>query len=111
MNALQQYLKSTVEPAFLDFQQNLDSMTHCSQACVATFHAVDRASYPKKPGNLRSKWRAASAPFRIVDMLAHKYKHLVSDDEKEPVEAGKMRLSTLVFGRGLLGCLSSTRWL
>jgi hypothetical protein len=58
MNALQQYLKSTVEPAFLDFQHNPDSMRHASQACVAAFHAVDRDSYPKKPGNLRSKWRA-----------------------------------------------------
>jgi hypothetical protein len=27
----------------------------------------------------------------------------VSDDEKEPVEQGNLRLTTLVFGKGLLG--------
>jgi hypothetical protein len=36
-------------------------------------------------------------------MVAHKYKHVVSDDEKEPVETGKIPLPALVFGKGLLG--------
>jgi hypothetical protein len=103
MNALQRHLKYTAEPAFLDFQHNPNSARHAYQACVAAYHAVDRVTYPKKPGNLRSKWRKQSFEFRIVDMVAHKYKHVVSDDEKEPVEQGKLRLSTLVFGKGLLG--------
>ncbi len=98
MNALQRYLKGTVEPTFLDFQQNPNSARHAYQACVAAYHAVDRVTYPKKPGNLRSKWRKKSFEFRIVDMVAHKYKHVVSDDEKEPIEADKPTLPGLVFG-------------
>jgi len=103
MNALQRYLRGTVEPTFLEFQQNPNSARHAYQACVAAFHAVDRASYPKKPGNLRSKWRKASVAFRVVDMIAHKSKHVVSDGEKEPVKAGTIPLHALVFGKGLLG--------
>lgn len=103
MNTLQRYLRGTVEPTFLEFQQNPNSARRAYQACVAAFHAVDRASYPKKPGNLRSKWRKASVAFRVVDMVAHKSKHIVSDDEKEPVEQGKLRLTALVCGKGLLG--------
>jgi hypothetical protein len=102
MNALQRYLRGTVEPTFLEFQQDPNSARHAYQACVAAFHAVDRASYPKKPGNLRREWRKASVAFRVVDMVAHKSKHVVSD-EKEPVEQGNLRLTALVFGKGLLG--------
>ena len=92
-----------MEPTFLEFQQNPNSARHAYQACVAAFHAVDRASYPKKPGNLRSKWRKASVAFRVVDMVAHKSKHVVSDGEKEPVDQGNLRLTALVFGKVPLG--------
>ncbi|HEY1779338.1 MAG TPA: hypothetical protein VGG79_02715 [Roseiarcus sp.] len=102
MNVLQRYLRDTVEPTFLDFQHSPHSARLAYQACVAVCHAVDRVTYPKTPGNLRSKWRKKSFEFRIVDMIAHKYKHVVSDDEKEPIEQGKLRLSALVFGKGLL---------
>ena len=102
MNVLQRYLRDTVEPTFLDFQHSPHSARLAYQACVAVYHAVDRVTYPKKPGNLSSKWRKKSFEFRIVDMIAHKYKHVVSDDEKEPIEKGKLRLSALVFGKGLL---------
>jgi hypothetical protein len=101
VNALQRHLKDTVDPAFLDFQHNPKSWRHAYQACVAAYHAVDRVTYPKKPGNLRSKWRKKSFEFMVVDMVAHKYKHVVSDDEKEPVEEGRLRLSTLIFGGDL----------
>ncbi len=35
-------------------------------------------------------------------MVAHKFKHVVSDDEKEPKAAGKISLPSLVFGKGAL---------
>ena len=104
MNALQRYLRARWNPHFSNSsktrtQRDMPIKPASPQACVAAFHAVDRASYPKKPGNLRSKWRKASVAFRVVDMVAHKSKHVVSDDEKEPVEQG----NALVFGKGLLG--------
>jgi hypothetical protein len=36
-------------------------------------------------------------------MVAHKLKHVVSDAEKEPVKPGRIPLSLLVFGKGVLG--------
>lgn len=35
-------------------------------------------------------------------MVAHKLKHVVSDDEKEPIPKDTIRLSTMVFGFGTL---------
>jgi hypothetical protein len=102
MNAAQRYLKDVVEPAFLDFQRNPNSARYACQACVAVYHAIDRFTYPKDPGNLKKDWRKRKE-FRIVDMVAHKYKHVVSDDEKEPIEAGKLTLRALVFGKEVLG--------
>jgi hypothetical protein len=99
MNVMQRYLKDIVEPAFLDFQQNPNSARY---ACVAVYHAIDRATYPRGPGNLRNDWRKREE-FRIVDMVAHKYKHVVSKGEREPIEAGKLTLRALVFGKDVLG--------
>ena len=101
MNVAQRYLKDVAEPAFLDFQRNPKSARHAGQACVAVYHAIDRFTYPKGPGNLRNVWSKredVGAMFRIVDMVAHKYKHAVSDGEKEPIDAGKLTLRGLVFG-------------
>jgi hypothetical protein len=103
MNAPQRYL---VEPAFLDFQRNPTSARHACQACVAVYHAIDRFTYPKSPGNLRKDWRKHKdfgVMFRIVDMVAHKYKHAVSGDEEEPIDAGKLTLRGLVFGKEVGG--------
>ena len=106
MNAPQRYLKDVAEPAFLDFQRNPTSARHAGQACVAVYHAIDRFKYPKKSGNLREDWRNhkdCGGMFRIVDMIAHKYKHAVSGDEKEPIDARKLTLRGLVFGKEVGG--------
>jgi hypothetical protein len=106
MNAAQRYLREMVEPAFLDFQRNPKSARHAAQTCVAVYHAIDRFTHPKRPSNLRDDWSKREdigGMFRIVDMVAHKYKHGVSDGEKEPVDAGKLTLSGLVFGKELGG--------
>jgi hypothetical protein len=102
MNALRQYIKNIVEPTYAEFQSNPLSTRHAFLACVAAFHCVDRAVYPKSPGNLRKEWRERSIEFAIVDMIAHKLEHVVSDDEKGPAPKGAMRLSTMVFGLGSL---------
>jgi hypothetical protein len=71
-------------------------------ACVAAYHAIDRASYPKKPGNLRKEWEK-TLEFAIVDMVVHRFKHVISDPEKGPVKNGAIPLSSLIFGNQTLG--------
>jgi hypothetical protein len=102
MNALQQYIDIIVEPTFKDFERNPRSLRHAYLACVAAYHAIDRAAYPKAPGNLKKMWRKESLEFLIVDMVAHKFKHVISDDEKAPIPKGYIPLSNLVFGHGTL---------
>jgi hypothetical protein len=104
VNALQEYLDVIVEPTFEDFKRNPHSMRHAYLACVAVYHAIDRAAYPKRPGNLRNKWRKESFQFVIVDMVAHKFKHVISDDEKsDALVQARTRgipIASMVFGSG-----------
>ena len=115
MAALERYLNETVEPTFEDFKRNPSSARHAYLACVAAYHAVDRASYPRSPGNLRDRWRKRSFEFTVVDMVAHKFKHVISGDEKAPTKPGHIPLPQLVFGRGTLNSYgfntdSAWRW-
>jgi hypothetical protein len=89
VSALTRYLDDIVEPTFEDFTRNPRSVRHAYLACLVTYHAIDRVTYPKNPGNL------------IVDMIAHKIKHVVSDDEKHRPTSG-IPLSSLIFGFGTL---------
>lgn len=97
---LQQYIEYIAEPTFRDFEHNPGSMRHAYLACVAAYHAIDRAAHPKSPGTLKKKWRSQSFEFIIVDMIAHKFKHVISDDEKAPTPQGHIPMTWLVFGRG-----------
>jgi hypothetical protein len=99
---LQQYIDYIVEPTFKEFEHNPKSMRHAYLACVVAYHAIDRAAYPKRPGALKKIWRSQSFEFVIVDMIAHKFKHIISDDEKAPIPTGHIPLRSLVFGRGTL---------
>jgi hypothetical protein len=98
VNTLQRCLADIVEPTFEDFKRNPRSVRHAFLACVAAYHSIDRASHPKIPGNLRKKWRSESLEFLIVDMVAHKFKHVISDVEKQRVSVGRIPLSAIVFG-------------
>jgi hypothetical protein len=73
------------------------AMANGGLACVATYHAIDRAAHPKAPGNLRKQWCNESSDFLIVDMVAHHFKHVLSDVERHPPEKN-IPLSFLVFG-------------
>jgi hypothetical protein len=93
------YLKHIVEPTFEDFKRNPRSIRHAYIACAVAYHAIDYAAYPKKPGNLAKKWKKANVQFAIIEMIALKLKHVVSDAEKyDPAEG--IPLSALVFGFG-----------
>jgi hypothetical protein len=93
---LVRYLEQIVEPTVEDFRRNPLSVRHAFLACVATYHAIDRATYPQKPGNLRKQWGKESLEFTIVDMVAHHFKHVRSNDERPT--PGFIPLPSTVFG-------------
>lgn len=100
--AIRSYIEQIVEPTVKEFEQNQRSMRRAYLACVAAYHTADRAAYPKDPGNLKSQWRKECFAFVIVEMVALKFKHVVSDAEKAPTKEGYIPLSAAVFGRGTL---------
>jgi hypothetical protein len=57
VNSLSRYIEFIVEPAFDDFKKNCTAR-HAFLACVAIYHAIDRASEEMgiSRGNLRKKW-------------------------------------------------------
>lgn len=97
MESLAEYIDQIVDPTFADFGRNPTSGRHAYLACVAAFHAVDRATFPKRSASLRGAWRKQSFAFLIVDMVAHHLKHVMSDLEKGPVPKGTMPLDAAVF--------------
>jgi hypothetical protein len=100
VNALARYIELKVEPTFEDFKRNPRSIQHAFLACAAIYHAIDRVAYPDDPGDLRKEWQQKSFQFLIVDMVAHHFKHVLSDIEKSPTPANTIPLSFVVFGRG-----------
>ena len=99
MKDLASYVELVVEPTFEDFRRNPLSVRHCFLACVATFHAIDRAGTKKKAANLRKDWREASLDFMLVDMVAHHFKHVKSSLERSDPTDPKLYLSDIVFSR------------
>jgi hypothetical protein len=95
MDDLLEYLELIVEPTFADYQSNPTSARHAFFACVAIYHAIDRM--PKSAGNLRNKWKKQSLEFFIVDMVAHHFKHVRSNDEKRSISGPGLPLASLVF--------------
>ena len=81
MNDLARYLELIVEPTFDDFSRNPTSARHAFLASVAAYHAIDRVA-PRNRGNLRKKWGKESMEFKLVDIVAHHFKHGKSDDER-----------------------------
>ena len=99
MDNLEVYLREIVEPTVADFNRNPKSVRHAFLACVAAHHSIDRVTYPKSPANLRNTWKKNSLEFTIVDMVAHHFKHVKSDDEKVISARPGIPLSSLVFGK------------
>lgn len=96
MNSLELYLALIVEPTVDEFKRNPTSLRHAFLACVATYHAIDRVSYPRGPGNLRKIWGRKSMEFRMVDIVAHHFKHVKSNDERPTQRA--IPISGALFG-------------
>jgi hypothetical protein len=102
MNTLARYLEIIVDPTFDDFYGNRGSFRHAYLACVAIFHAVDRAAEESgvRSANLRQVWCMESLEFKLVDVLAHHFKHVQSSDEKIP---SMVSVHNLASGYMLLG--------
>lgn len=99
MNALTHYLKLIVEPTVEEFQQNPFSLRHCYLACAATYHSIDRAAEManKRPRALRQVWARRSMEFKLVDIVAHDFKHIHASDRKGA--PNRIPLSFALYGR------------
>ena len=75
MNDLAEYMELIVEPTFEEFKRNSQSVRLAYLACVAIYHAVDRAAYPNEPGPLAEQWKTESQAFMLVDEVAQTFKH------------------------------------
>ena len=86
MKTLARYLEVIVDPTFDDFYRDRSSIRLAYLSCVAIFHAVDRAAEEsgKRSASLRQKWGRESMEFKMVDIIAHHFKHVQSSDEKLP---------------------------
>ncbi len=86
MNTLARYLEVIVDPTFDDFYKDRSSVRLAYLACVAIFHAVDRAAEESKKSSatIRQKWGKESLEFKLVDVIAHHFKHVKSNDERIP---------------------------
>ena len=86
VKTLARYLEVIVDPTFDDFYRDPSSIRLAYLACVAIFHAVDRAAEESKKSSaaIRQKWGKESMEFHIVDILAHHFKHVQSSAEKIP---------------------------
>jgi hypothetical protein len=86
VKTLARYLEVIVGPTFDDFYGNRGSVRLAFLACVAIFHAVDRAAEEGgvRPAKLRQQWCKESLEFKMVDVIAHHFKHVQSSDERIP---------------------------
>jgi hypothetical protein len=75
VNDFAEYMELIVEPTFEDFRRNGGSVRHAYLACVAIYHAVDRAAFPNEPRLLAEQWRTESMAFLLVEEVAQHFKH------------------------------------
>jgi|ERR1700722_1254201 hypothetical protein len=86
MKKLARYLELIVDPTFDDFHVNRGSIRLAFLTSVTIYHSIDRVAEEtgKRAARLRQLWCKESTEFKIVDGLAHHFKHVKSNDEKIP---------------------------
>jgi hypothetical protein len=80
------YLTEIVDPTVKDFEANPGSVRHAFLACVAAFHAIDYLAFDRETETtrkgrvtrLRQTYGARSPDFKIVDEVAHAFKHAIA---------------------------------
>jgi hypothetical protein len=75
MNDLAEYMELIVEPTWEEYRRNSTSVRHAYLACVAVYHAVDRAAYPNAGSTLAAEWRKESQEFMLIEEVAQHFKH------------------------------------
>ena len=85
MNTLARYLELIVDPTFDEFHAKRD-VRLAFLTSVAIFHSVDRVAEEtgQRSASLRQKWCRESLEFKLVDVIAHHFKHVRSSDERNP---------------------------
>jgi hypothetical protein len=86
MNMLARYLRLIVDPTFDEFHANRGSIRLAFLTSVVIYHSIDRVAEEtgERAARLRQIWCKESTDFKIVDVLAHHFKHVKSSDEKIP---------------------------
>lgn len=85
MKSLARYLELIVDPTFDEFHSKRD-VRLAFLTSVAIFHSVDRIAEEtgERPASLRQRWCRESIDFKLVDVIAHHFKHVKSSDERIP---------------------------
>jgi hypothetical protein len=87
------YLEEIVEPTIADFEQNARSVRHAFLACVTVFHAVDYLAFPGTSRGTREDFRRDSPDFKLVDDIAHAFKHVRAGNPRNPRLSAKAVVS------------------
>jgi hypothetical protein len=107
---LERYLDEIVEPTVKDLEANRLSVRHTFLACVATFHAVDYLAHPKHSRRLRQQFNQESPAFKIVDDVAHAFKHVVTGNPANPGLKAKEVISRPPAYYDVSGAYGLSRW-
>jgi hypothetical protein len=83
-NTLARYLELIVDPTFDEFHANRESVRLAFLTSVAIYHSIDRVAEVarKDPSHSRQIWASESTEFKLVDIIAHHFKHVLSNDER-----------------------------
>lgn len=78
-------LEIIVDPTWDDIHANRTSARHAFLTCVAIFHSVNgfAEGSSKKPAHYRKLWAKESREFEFVDIIAHHFKHVLSDERNK----------------------------
>jgi hypothetical protein len=85
LSKLREYVSEIAMPTFQDFDRE-QNLRRAFLAAVAIFHCVDRAKEDLKAAGvasrgLRERWTHESMAFKLVDAVAHRFKHVNSNLE------------------------------
>jgi hypothetical protein len=86
MTKLARYLELIVDPTFDEFHVKRGSIRLAFLTSVVIYHSIDRVAEEtgQRAARLRQIWSRESMEFKLVDILAHHFKHVKSTDERIP---------------------------
>ena len=70
------YLEEIVAPTIAEYEAEPTSVRRAFLACVAAFHTVDHLAHPASGRSLRQKFNRESSDFKLIDSIAHAFKHV-----------------------------------